>query len=145
MSSARIKVNTMTYRFATQAVFFFLYALFLSTSFVNSGDQDTSRIQDLASRADKEGSVRVIIQLQERNHQRDTGPTQTTEGIERIQNEVISDLGSRAGSQPNVIHKYQFSPTVVLDLDKKGIEILSQDERVKNIAEDRPVAPFSFP
>ena len=123
-------------------------ALCFDASFVYSEDKDISKMQDLATKADREGSVRVIIQLKRQNPQDDTNdvsPTQTKESVERIQNEVISDLGSRAGNQPNVIHKYQFSPTVVLDLDKKGIEFLSQDDRVKNIVEDRPVSPFSSP
>ncbi len=123
-------------------------ALFFDVSFVYSEDTDMSRMEDLALKAEKQGSVRVIIQLRKPDSQdqtNDVPPPQTREGIERIQNEVISDLGARAGSQPNVIHKYQFSPTVVLDLDKKSIEILSRDDRVKHITEDRPVAPFSSP
>ncbi|MBT2738105.1 S8 family serine peptidase [Bacillus sp. ISL-7] len=106
----------------------------------NESHISLSQYNDLEKKSDKNGSVRVIVELDE---------SFTPEGkisknkieiqkkkIKVAQEDVIANLHKKGQKNAKNITSFKTIPFMALEVDSEGLKALSESEKVKNIIED---------
>ena len=97
-------------------------------------------LDQLISKAKKQGTVRVIINLNVNFEAEGNlpSPAQAQRAIASSQDTLLSKISAY---QPTSIRKFQTIPALAVTLNAQALESLKQDSNILCISEDTPQAP----
>lgn len=95
-------------------------------------------LEQLISRAKKQGTVRVIINLNVNLEAEENLPNPAESAIAQAQNALLDRISAY---RPTLIRKFQTIPSLAVTLNAQALESLKHDSNILCISEDTPQAP----
>lgn len=120
-----------------------LYGLIVSA---NTVPEHEMNYKALIAKAERQGTVRVIVSLKMDSEHEGGPPLEAVEErhhkITAMQDAVLEAL-RLANAHVSSVKRYQFVPTLAMEVDKKALMVLIRIPEVASISEDIAVAPLT--
>ena len=116
--------------------------LILFTSPVNSIAGNGPDWAGLKNKAEADGSVNVIVQLQT-SHPMNNGELKSQTGQQKRQEAMLKVQGNllnamaNSGNEPNTVKQFRFIPFMAMNVDSGTLDSLLNDPNVVDIQEDK--------